>query len=1101
MNNKLLSLALGALLLGSTVPTVANPVKVKMNAISTTMTLSDPVTGHVIDAGQPSNNEYDFDVPVGKYLLSGYNKDGVTFNGSILINVADSATVQQFTVLTCTAYVTNKNADNSVWTIENGDYSLDVNVSSREGSVQKVPLGKSTTANRYTFLALNGNSYYATFTPSEAHQAEGFTTFYKSATLTGNVNVNGAIPKGENYVISVPEEASFELNIKFAHFVNFTPVEPLKVETADGKTNYTYYLAHGQVYNYRTGMAGKLTRAGYFTMSADAAKRPAIAFDTADYETADPHLINHSVSACGGYETGNIFLNINERGHLKLNQGQSFNLHAMRSWQLTDNSTNNYFMEPDFHYSVISVDGRPSTDVVEIRQTPGSAWAELNAVGNGTALVLVTYDAIGLNFYSGNDRKDYMGGEIWGAIWPENTGVFVVTVGSADSAVEPNMLINQDYNTGALKLAGSSVDAEHDVFYYLDSEPGAVYTFTPVGAVSVEMARPEIGERMASYSGFSSDGVTLNDDGSYSLLLTDGRQIVRLTDAAGNSVYQVLTARSCHRELINTSRPGSMIFQPGDEVKIQYSGLFHPANKLAGIYNMSAYVTYNGVPNGSSLILGSGQYTFGSAPSAQAVTVTIPADHDVDAQPSIRMTDGVIQVNGYGDPIGNHRTIDNIAGRSPNFTAVPHKTYFGMIPDVEIPISKTRSFQIRTESNVADADIRMLFNGTELTPDEDGLYSGTYGNYELTAMLPGYRCFRHTFNIPDNAEGLQIFPIDMVEVPGGWDGVTLTEPLANPEGVYQIATPAELAWLADKVNSEGGAPEAELIADIDLADYEWTPIGGTFAKCFAGTFNGNNHKVDGLYINTPNAQYGGLFGYVKGASADAPASISNLSVSGSVTAKAYAAGIAGCIQAYVTVDRCANMADVAITGNYAGGIVGFAAQATDRISNCYNTGSITGTQYCGGILGGHSNKAVCVENVFSIGSISCNNLGGACIGSSTAKDNVSNVFAIENYSVTAGHELVTDAQLRSGEVAYRLGEAFGQTIGEDPHPVLGGRQVFFDPEHDLYFNEGDNTSIDEVSAADEIEGYYSLSGLRLAGPVHGVNIVRFRNGKVRKVIL
>ena len=29
----------------------------------------------------------------------------------------------------------------------------------------------------------------------------------------------------------------------------------------------------------------------------------------------------------------------------------------MRTWQLTDNSTNNYFMEPDFHYTVVGLDG------------------------------------------------------------------------------------------------------------------------------------------------------------------------------------------------------------------------------------------------------------------------------------------------------------------------------------------------------------------------------------------------------------------------------------------------------------------------------------------------------------------------------------------------------------------------------------------------------------------------------------------------------------------------------------------------------------------------------------------------------------------------
>ncbi len=68
---------------------------------------------------------------------------------------------------------------------------------------------------------------------------------------------------------------------------------------------------------------------------------------------------------------------------------------------------------------------------------------------------------------------------------------------------------------------------------------------------------------------------------------------------------------------MNVNRPGSKIFQPGDQLAIQYSGLRHPANKLAGIYNMSAYVTYNGVPNGTSLILSANQYKFGSSDKAR----------------------------------------------------------------------------------------------------------------------------------------------------------------------------------------------------------------------------------------------------------------------------------------------------------------------------------------------------------------------------------------------------------------------------------------------------------------------------------------------------
>lgn len=666
----------------------AVPVSVTMNAVSTTMTLSVKGSGEAVEVGEPTKSVYTFDVPAGDYVLTGYGKDGETVNGTIEITVLD-AEEQEFKVLTNTAYVTNKHEDGSVWTVENGDYTLDVTVNTREGVRQVITVGNSVTAGRNTFLALNGNSYTVAFIPSEAHQAENYTTLYKAGTLTFNVNVNGAIPKSHDYTISIPAEAELSIGMKFTHFTDFTPVEPKQVETADGMKTYTYFLAESQVYNYRTWKAGGLTQAGYFTMAADEAKRPVINFTEADYSAYNPKQVNHEAQSNSGYETGDIFVNINPQGHLKLKVGDTFNAHAMRTWQLTDNSTNNYFMEPDFHYTVIGTDGKPSTGVIEIdnADTSLSPWSQIKATGEGTAIVLVTYDAIGANYYSGAEKKAYMGGEYWGAIWPENTGVYVVTVGDDATSIEPNMLINEEYNTGALKLAGMNVDAEHDVFYYLDTEDGATYTFTPAGVSDVTIAYPVIGEQTVSYSGFASEGVTKNADGSYTLLLKHGRQIVKLTDAAGKSVYQVLTAKVCHREITNVTNEGSDTFHPGDQVKIQYSGLFHPANKLAGIYNMSAYVTYNGVPNGTSLILSANQYTFGSVAKAQAVTFDIPADYDAAAEPELVLNDGVIQVNGYGDPIGNHRYIDPKAGRSPNFTAVPHKTYFGFVPEVRIAVS------------------------------------------------------------------------------------------------------------------------------------------------------------------------------------------------------------------------------------------------------------------------------------------------------------------------------------------------------------------------------------------------------------------------------
>lgn len=674
----LLALSLFALSIGII---NATEVSITMNTISTTMTLTPKGSEEAIAVGEPTSRVYTFEAPAGTYTLTAYANNGTTINGMIDITIEDSEHTQAFNVFTITAYATN-----SGW-VRGEDYSLDVKVTDGSGNNQNITTGESTTQGRTTFLALKGNSYNVAYIPSQTRQEEGYTTGYKGGAITANVTAGYAIPMAGQMSISTPIDANLKLGIKFTHFTDFTTIAPTGIDTLDNSKIYNYTLANSQVYNYRASKEGGLTHAGYFTMSTDPTKCPELSFTDDDFTTHDPKDYNHDANSNNGYETGDIFVNINPQNLLQLCVGDMFDTHVMRSWELTDNSVNNYFIEPDFHYQVIDFNGQPSSDIIEIDETQGSAWAKIKAVGIGEVVVLVTYDGINLNYYSSKDKKEYLGGQYWGAIWPENTAVYVVSVGKTPSTVQPNMTINEKYNDDSKKNAGKYVDAEHDVFYYLDSEDGYKYQFFPDNVASVEIAYPTISEHSVTFSGFQNEGVTKAPDGSYTLLLKQGRQIIKLTDNDGNSTYQVLTAKSCHREITNLTNEESTIFLPGNQVKVQYSGLYHPANKMAGIYNMSASLIYNNIPEGTIVAQGSSQYTFGSSAAAQAITFTIPEDYDMYSNPQFIMDEGAIKLSGFGDPIGNHRAISHSAGRSPNFSAIAHTTIFGALPPIIINLN------------------------------------------------------------------------------------------------------------------------------------------------------------------------------------------------------------------------------------------------------------------------------------------------------------------------------------------------------------------------------------------------------------------------------
>jgi len=88
-----------------------------------------------------------------------------------------------------------------------------------------------------------------------------------------------------------------------------------------------------------------------------------------------------------------------------------------------------------------------------------------------------------------------------------------------------------------------------------------------------------------------------------------------------------------------------------------------------------------------------------------------------------------------------------------------------------------------------------------------------------------------------------------------WDGTTIAESFEAGSGTsadpYQIKTGAQLAYLAQQVNSEVDYSKDKyfiLTDDINLDNHQWTPIGETTSFRFMGNFDGNNKTISNLKI-------------------------------------------------------------------------------------------------------------------------------------------------------------------------------------------------------------------------------------------------------------
>lgn len=83
-------------------------------------------------------------------------------------------------------------------------------------------------------------------------------------------------------------------------------------------------------------------------------------------------------------------------------------------------------------------------------------------------------------------------------------------------------------------------------------------------------------------------------------------------------------------------------------------------------------------------------------------------------------------------------------------------------------------------------------------------------------------------------------------------------------GEYTINSAQDLYDLANFVNNGNNfyLTQVNLMQDIDLNFAEWQAMGITKAKCFAGLFNGNGHKISGLLLDSGGNT--GLFGALCG---------------------------------------------------------------------------------------------------------------------------------------------------------------------------------------------------------------------------------------------
>jgi hypothetical protein len=219
--------------------------------------------------------------------------------------------------------------------------------------------------------------------------------------------------------------------------------------------------------------------------------------------------------------------------------------------------------------------------------------------------------------------------------------------------------------------------------------------------------------------------------------------------------------------------------------------------------------------------------------------------------------------------------------------------------------------------------------------------------------------------------------------------------------ITEITTQAGLAAITTSAATLDG--NYTLLKDIALDQsgagfegaYGWKPMGDD-SDPFKGIFNGNGHKITGLWIERPSMDYVGLFSYIEGAKirnlgveinsgkggvqgdvnvggiaghVDNNSSITNSYSTGNVSGNGNVGGIAGRVSSSSSITNSYSTANVSSTGDSAGGIAGDVSYSS-TITNSYSTGDVSATGGTAGGIAGDVRYSSSITDSYSTGDVS-----------------------------------------------------------------------------------------------------------------------------------
>lgn len=550
---------------------------------------------------------------------------------------------------------------------------------------------------------------------------------------------------------------------------------------------------------------------------------------------------------------------------------------------------------------------------------------------------------------------------------------------------------------------------------------------------------------------------------------SDGKLTLNWQDPAATPVVTFVTPEGAAVAI-----EGQTPAEPG--VFVLENGTYSYSVSKQGYNTATGTVTVNGESQRVDVNLGVETFsvTFNVTTPGAKITVTDAAGEMI--QPTAE------NANVYSLPNGEYHYIVSKLGctsATGDFTVAGAAQTVGPIELAGAQLyTVTLTFTDDENASVTPASVTVKHADESVEPNAAGsfTYSLPDGTYTYIVDDARYYKVEATFTVSGKDATIAV----QLKTNKTWNGTDKT-PVTPTDGVYEISTAAELAWFADQVNVGNTAYHARLTANIYVNDGQtsntWTPIGD-YSHMYTGTFDGNGKSVYGLTAalfgytgkgalvknvtvygsnhaadDKDTAPKGGIsnqaYGSFEGCVSDMTIS-AKWSVVGGIVGRLYATGhITDCANygaissnwtgadqnspTYVAevggiagsssgpITRSFNAGAVTVAQKGYGGVGGIAGVLKSAaISDCYNTGTITGPSRTAGIVSiANDTASAIVKNCYNTGKIvsvststnpACGTIAGTIANSNgDAIGSVENCYFLKGtYSYTSGSTVHTD---------------------------------------------------------------------------------------------